>query len=93
MLGRYLAFGGFRNSQLENYHAEGRISEQEMRELMLEVEDSISNLILDMIHKGVIKYGSSDNSKEYFDAFRQGFFSETGISWDNPQLDKQKGGI
>ena len=65
---------------LEDIHSEGRISENEMRELMLEVEFQIS-------HELQIFEERKDN-KEYVDSLKKAWFGEYGISWDNPKLDK-----
>lgn len=76
-----------------------RISDKEMRELMLEIEDkifkSLLNLKIDGFHKDFLEgYGKEvgiDLTDEIMlDAIQRTHFGPIGVSWDNPELDTEE---
>jgi hypothetical protein len=76
-----------RNSKLEDLHADGKITEQEMRELMLEIEYNIAGHLGWLRQQRIISFPMNEQQK---DQLTNIFFGPTGISWDNPQLSKRK---
>jgi len=89
---RQIAYEAVRNNTiLEELHAGkmlpkkylgyeySRITEKEMRELMLAVEENIKNCL--WVYFGVKK----SKEKEFLRAIRNAHFGEYGISWDIPK--------
>lgn len=102
---RWMTLACVRNSSIENIHAGkalpkkylkgySRITESEMRELMLEVEYKIKHCL----HKirTLSKFGltySFDNKEmiteeKFIKAMREALFGKFGVSWDDPTLSK-----
>lgn len=77
-MARQIALEAVRNSYLEDLHAEGKISDPEMRHLMLEIENNlrISLWFWDRKRK----------DKNLLKLVEDCFFGEHGISWDDPTI-------
>jgi len=60
-----------------------RITEEEMRQLMLKVEKNISHFLYTLIERD--KY----NNKQWLETIKRAWFGRLGISWDNPTLNKE----
>jgi hypothetical protein len=68
-----------------------RLSDEEMRELMLYVEKALGSMLAFLQAKKVIKINKEgEASKEILEAVRGLYFGKSGVSWDNPTLDKLK---
>jgi len=68
-----------------------RLSDEEMRELMLYVEKTLESMLAFLQAKKVIKINKEDrSSKGILEAVRGLYFGKGGVSWDNPTLDKLK---
>lgn len=66
-----------------------RLSDEEMRELMLYVEKTLESMLAFLQAKKVIKINKEDrSSKGILEAVRGLYFGKGGVSWDNPTLDK-----
>lgn len=75
--GRLIARDAVRNTVLEDYHAQGKITDKEMRTLMLEVEE---NLRINLWF-----YDRKRKDKELLKNLEEVLFGEWGISWDIPK--------
>ena len=68
-----------------------RLSDEEMRELMLYVEKTLESMLAFLQAKKVIKINKEGrSSKEILEAVKGLYFGKSGVSWDNPTLDKLK---
>lgn len=66
-----------------------RLSDEEMRELMLYVEKTLESMLAFLQAKKVIKINKEDrSSKGILETVRGLYFGKGGVSWDNPTLDK-----
>lgn len=90
LLSRFLANGAVRNSMLEEYHAQGKLSDKELRALMIEVETSLTSMIAWLQNRKVISYGKGETAKEIYEQIADSFFSSNGVSYDDPKLDKKE---
>ena len=61
-----------------------RISDEEMRKLMLEIEENLRLSLWYWVGRGKHK------DKKILEAVEKALFGEDGISWDNPKLTLQK---
>ena len=82
IIARQVANEAVRNTIIEDYHSQGKISELEMREFMLEVEENlrISLYFWNIRHK----------NKEFIKACQEALFGQYGISWDIPSKEYKK---
>lgn len=76
IMARQIALEAVRNTFLESLHGDGKISEQEMRKLMLEVEEGLRICLWYWFRH----YKDGNLLKIVEDAL----FGEYGISWDIP---------
>lgn len=73
-----------------------RISDKEMRELMLKIESNLEQQIesiLGLENGGVVSYPQCEikpNKKMILKCIKQAFFSKYGVSWDIPQREWKK---
>ena len=68
-----------------------RLSDEEMRELMLYVEKTLESMLAFLQAQKVIKINKEGrSSKEILEAVKGLYFGKSGVSWDNPTLDKLK---
>jgi hypothetical protein len=82
IMARQIALEAVRNTYLEDLHAEGKISDQEMRRLMLEVENNL--------RIGLWYWDRKRNDPNTLKLVEKALFGKYGISWDNPTLSKKK---
>ena len=106
IVARFAALYGFRNTELENFHAGksptdengstkdtvvvcgtkeiawdkvGRLSDQEMRTLMLSIEKQLTFVVW-----AILDWERRGEMPETVEMMKKNYFSEAGISWDRP---------